>query len=250
MNVRRQTLAVVGTAMLVCASGLNAIAESSWAQPKVPSGRFPIRKVCLMPAETEMDKLGVKTTEKMTKDSDDWAVALRVLIEAHLKTVGIGFDSATDPAASGASDNDIQQAIDQIQEKYNALSGELNKKPRAIGKGAYTLGDQVAMLPCAATSDVLVFIRGEGVIPTPGRAGMAALAGGILEQGAIVTIAFADAKTGEILAMIRFRNVGDFLGQNQEDAFSAPLDAGLADINLGSARKLERAREFSTPAQR
>jgi hypothetical protein len=50
--------------------------------------------------------------------------------------------------------------------------------------------------------------------------------------------------------MIRFRNVGDFLGQNQEDAFSVPLDAGLADLNLGSARKLESSREFSAPGQR
>ncbi len=192
-----------------------------------------------MPAEAELDKLGVKNTEKMTRESNDWEVALKGLIEAHFKTVGIEINSATDAFSSGASDNDIQQVIEQIQEKYNSLSPQLARKPKGISKGAYTLGDQVAMLPCAANSDVLVLIRGAGVIPTLGRSEMAALAGGALAQSAIVTVTLADAKTGEILSMIRFRNDSNFLN-DAEGGFSVPLNGGLFDINLGNARKLER----------
>jgi hypothetical protein len=95
------------------------------------------------------------------------------------------------------------------------------------------------MLPCAANSDVLVLIRGAGVIPTLGRSEMAALAGGALAQSAIVMVTLADAKTGEILSMIRFRNDGNFLN-DAEGGFSVPLNNGLFDINLGNARKLER----------
>jgi hypothetical protein len=51
------------------------------------------------------------------------------------------------------------------------------------------------------------------------------------------------------MAMIRFHNVGDFL-TDEEGEFATPLDAALADINLGSARKVERAREAASPDQR
>lgn len=199
-----------------------------------------------MPAEAELDKLGVKNAEKMIKESNDWEVALGSLIAAHFKTVGIEINSATDTFSSGASDNDIQQVIEQVQEKYNSLSRQLAKKPREISKGAYTLGDQVAMLPCAANSDVLVVIRGAGVIPTLGRSEMAALAGGALAQSAIVTVTLADAKSGEILSMIRFRNDNNFLN-DAEGGFGDPLNEGLFDLNLGNARKLEREGKLLPP---
>ncbi len=249
MNAKRRFSLISLLAVFLCASALNATAESFWAQHKVLSGKPPIRTACIMPPEADLVKLGVKTSEKMPKESDDWSRALKVLVWTHLSADGIAMGAATDALSSGASYPDIQQAIQQIQQKYDGLSGALYKKPKEIEKGAYTLGDQVAMLPCAATSDVLVFVQGAGAIPTPGRQAMGALGGSILTEGAVVYITFADAKTGEILAMIRFHNTGDFL-TDEEEGFAAPLDAALADINLGSARKVERAREAASPDQR
>ena len=249
MNVARRISLLLSLAILACVSALHSSAESFWAEHKVFSGKPPIRTACLMPPEADLVRLGVKTSEKMPKESDDWSRALKFLVGAHLSTVGIAIGSATDSLSSGASYPDIQQAIQQIQQKYDALSGTLYKKPKEIEKGAYTLDDQVAMLPCAANSDVLVFVQGAGAVPTPGRQAMGALGGSILTEGAVVYVTFADAKTGEIMAMIRFHNVGDFL-TDEEGEFATPLDAALADINLGSARKVERAREAASPDQR
>ena len=246
MNAVRRTSLLLLLAVLACASVLRASAESFWAEKKVYSAKPPIRSACLMPPEADLVKLGVKTSEKMPKESDDWSRGLKILIASHLTIDGIAISSATDALSSGASYPDIEQAIQQIQQKYDALSVTLYKKAKEIEKGAYTLGDQVATLPCAANSDVLVFVQGAGAIPTSGRQAMGALAGSILTEGAVVYVTFADAKTGEILAMIRFHNTGDFL-TDPEEGFAVPLDGALADINLGSARKVERAREAASP---
>jgi hypothetical protein len=248
MNAVRRISLLLSLAILASICALQASAESFWAEKKIYSGKPPIRTACMMPPEADLVRLGVKTSEQMPKESDDWSRALKVLVGSHLSIDGIAIGSATDALSSGASYPDIQQAIEQIQQKYDALSVALYKKPNQIEKGAYTLGDQVAMLPCAANSDVLVFVQGAGAVPTSGRQAMGALAGSILTEGAVVHVTFADAKTGEVLAMIRFYNTGDFLA-DEEEGFGAPLDAALADINLGSARKVERAREAASPDQ-
>ncbi|HVN92828.1 MAG TPA: hypothetical protein VMT38_04000 [Terracidiphilus sp.] len=249
MNAFRRISLLLSLTLLAGAFGAKASAESFWAEHRVLSSKPPIRNACVMPAEAELDRFGVKSTERLPKESDDWAVALTSLVNAHLKAVGVIPVSATNPLSSGASDSDIQQVIQQIQLKYDGMARSVDKKPKEISKGAYTLGDQVAMLPCAPNSDVIVIIRGAGSIPTVGRQAMAGLAGGIMEQGALVTVTLVDAKSGEILAMTRFRNVADFV-TNSEEGLGDPLDAGLADLNIGKARKLQAAREFSNPNQR
>lgn len=209
----------------------------------------------MMPVEASITKMGVKTSESLTTESDAWATALQGLLETQFQTVGIAVSAATNPLSSGASDAEVREVVQQIQQKFDALSELVSKKPKEISKSAYTLGDQVAMLPCAANSDVLVFIRGAGAIPTAGRQTMALAGGAFVEDGALVNITFADAKSGEILAMIRFRNTeqfltyekGKFVIADEERAFGGPLLDGFADLNLGSARKLQQKRDFDSP---
>ena len=256
MNPGRRSFLAALSLLLTVSFASNAHAGSFWAQKKVTSGKMPIRNACMMPAEAGITKLGVKTSESMTTESDAWAAALQGFVETQFKMVGIGVSTARNPLSSGASDEEVREAVQQIQQKFDALSELLGKKPKEIGKNAYTLGDQVAMLPCAANSDVLVFIRGAGAVPTVGRQTMGFVAGAVLEEGALVNLTFADAKSGEILAMIRFRNAdqfltyekGKFLIADEEKAFGDPLLDGFADINLGSARKLQEKRDFGPSA--
>jgi len=215
-----------------------AFASSSYVQHKVSSGKFAIRSACFMPASAQLVKVGVKGAERMPKESDDWAVALQVLVQTHLKADGIGINSATDPLSSGASDDEVRQVISQIDQKYNSVSPLMDKKPRAVAKSAYTLGDQVGMLPCSENSDILVFVQGAGQVLTGGRATMTFLVGGPAE-GAILIVTMADAKTGEILGLVKIRPGMGFL-DNAENAFGEGLDNELSDMNIGSARKNAR----------
>ena len=127
----------------------------------------------MMPSQAYLTRIGMKGAEGMTKESEAWAEDLEALVESHLKTDGIAINSATNPLSSGASDAEISGVISQVQEKLHSVAPLMYKKPGRIAKSAYTLGDQVGMLPCSEKSDILVFVQGMGqgqdVLPLQGR---------------------------------------------------------------------------------
>ena len=232
------------TAANMCVSAPTALAlslriTSSYAQRKVSSGKFPIHSACMMPPQGHLTRIGVKGAEGMTKESEAWAGALEALVESRLKSDGIAIYFAANPFSSGASNDEISKVISQVQEKFSALSPLVNKKPGRIAKSAYTLGDQVGMLPCSENSDILVFVEGVGQALTRGREAMTLLIGGPAE-GAAVFVTMADAKTGEIIGLIKTYPGAGFL-ENAELEFGERLDCPLANMNIGSARKNAKA---------
>jgi len=240
MNIPRRILLAPTFTIIVAVCSATAHASSFYVQRKVESRRLPIRSACFMPPAAQLTKLGMKGAEQMVKESDDWATALQLLVESHLNSDGVAINAAANPFSSGASDSEIQQVISQIQQKYGAISPLMDKKPGEIAKSAFTLGDQVAMLPCSVTSDVLVFVRAAGTAATESREAVSGLIGGPTSAATFI-VTIADAKTGEILGLIRIRLVGDFLS-SAEEAFGQGLDDNLADMNIGSARKNAKSR--------
>jgi hypothetical protein len=240
MIFRRQMFRGWVTAILICVSATTAFPvnlpiTSFWAQRKITSGKFPIHSACMMPPQAHLTRIGMKGAEGMSKESEDWAVALEGMVESHLKSDGIAISSASIPLSSGASDNEIRSVISQIQQKFSSVSPLIRKKSGGIGKSAYTLGDQVGMLPCSENSDILVFVQGVGRVVTQGRASMALLIGGPAED-AVLLVTIADAKTGEIVGFIQVYP-GDASLLEVEAAFGPKLTQQLVDMNLGSARK-------------
>ena len=228
------------TAIFICTSASTAVAVSlrltgSYTQRKVSSGKFPIHSACVMPPRGHLTKIGFKGAEGMTKESEGWTVALEAFVESHFLYDGVAINLATNPFSTGASDDEIRRVISQVEEKLDTLSPLMMKKPREIAKSAYTLGDQVGMLPCSENSDILVFVQGEGQVLTGGRATMTLVAGGPAD-GALLRVTMADAKTGEIIGFIKIYTGDGFLG-GAEDAFGERLDEHLGIMNIGSARK-------------
>lgn len=217
-------------------------ATGSWSyeHPKVKSGEFVIHSACMISAEGKLSRQGVKGREGMAKESDDWSTSLQNVVEAHLKSAGVSLMPAMSADQSGASDDELRQVVMQIQQKYDDVAAKLNSKPKDIGKSRYTVGDQVALLPCAAKSDVVVFVQGEGQVLTGGKKAMGMLIGGPANSGATLILTMADAKTGEILTFARLVNingVGDgqqFL-DNTEKAYGKALDKQLNKMKIGSS---------------
>jgi hypothetical protein len=193
----------------------------------------------MMPPQAHLTKIGMKGAEGMSNESEVWAADLEDMVESHLKSDGIAISSAVNPLSSGASDGEIRGVISQIQQKFSSVSPLMRKKPGGIGKSAYTLGDQVGMLPCSEKSDVLVFLQGVGQVVTQGREAMSVLVGGPAEN-AVLLITMADAKTGEIIGFIQVYP-GDASLLKAEDAFGQKLYQQLAEMNIGSARKNAKA---------
>lgn len=209
----------------------------SYEDPKVTSGEVPIRSVCMMPTEAKLSKATMKGGQSMANETDTWTVALENMVEAHFKTAEVQIQQATEPLASGASDDEIHQVILQLNQKYGDVSTQLNKHPKDIRKSRYTLGDTVSLLPCAVKSDALVFVQGEGQVTSGGKKAMGMLVGGSSNTSyATLILTMADAKTGEILAFARLSNAesfGDKFVDQTESVYGKALDKQLARLKIG-----------------
>jgi hypothetical protein len=234
-------LLAFATALFVCVSAPIAFASMlqisvSYAQRKVSSGQFPIRSACMMPPQGYLSKVGFNGPEDMTQESESWAKALEDIVEANLKARGISVTSAANPLSTGASDGEIKEVITQVQQKFKTVSALVYKKPGDIAKSAYTLGDQVGMLPCSENSDIVVFVQGRGKIFTAGGPG----------DSADLFVTMADAKTGEILDLIHFYPDCNFL-LVPEACYGPVVDIELASKNIGSIPKPAKKARKSEP---
>jgi hypothetical protein len=168
----------------------------------------------------------------MSKESDEWSTQLQSIVESHLKTAGVtvlpaGGDSQT------ASDDELRQVLLQLQQKYDGISAQIDKKPKDIGKARFTLGDDVALLPCTAKADVLVFVEGTGQVLTGGKQAFGILLAGPKDSMATLILTMADAKTGEILAFARIVNADKFV-KDSEKAFGKALDKQFNKMRIGT----------------
>lgn len=108
----------------------------------------------------------------------------------------------------------------------------MNHHAKDVKKARYTLGDEVALLPCSANSDALVFIHGEGSVLTGGKKAFGALIAGPSQSTATLQITFVDAKSGEVLAFATFLNNGKF-EQDSQAAYGKKLGKELRKIGIG-----------------
>lgn len=222
MNASRRMIpAFLATIMFSLSSPIPSAARSA-AQQKLRTRKFLVQSACMMPPAARIVQFGFTGAKDSQQQSDIWARALEAFVETHFKTADITTTPAFAPLSSGASEDEIRQVLLQIDDKFSSISKQLDKKPREIEKSAYTLGDQVSMLPCSATSDLLVFVRGSSD----------------MREGSVLMVTMADAKSGEVLAFIR---LGSFDLTDPESGYL--LDDDLSNINLGSARKNAIARD-------
>jgi len=187
----------------------------------------------MMPAEGKLVKLGMKGGEGMTRESGTWGSTLQTVVEDHLKDAGVQTLSAADRLESGASDDELRQVLLQIQDKYQSEATQIDRHPKDLRKVRYTLGDGVALLPCAAKSDVLVFVEGKGSVLTGGRKTFGLVTGTPSTPMGSLVLTLADAKTGEILAYVSLLNNGAFVNDS-EKAYGHALDKQFKKLGIGA----------------
>jgi hypothetical protein len=230
-NARRLPLYFVFIPFL-CASAYASYSKS-YEHSKVLSGDFPIRSACMMPAEGKLTKVSMKGGGGMTKESDAWSATLQNIVESHLKSAGVQTLSATDVLESGATQDEIRQVMLDVQSKYESVSAQIDKKPKDLGKSRFTLGDGVALLPCSAKADVLVFVKAEGQVLSGGQKAMGLLVTGRANSTAFLRLTMADAKTGEIVGFVLLANAEQFVSDS-EKAYGHDLDKQFKKMKIGS----------------
>jgi hypothetical protein len=226
------------SAILICAGFLTSSASAvtpglSYEDGKITSGEFQIHTACMMPIQGKLSKSTMKGGESMSKQEDQWTTTMENIVEAHMKTAGVQLLQATDPLASGASDDEIRQVILQLNQKYGEISAQVDRHPKDIRKARFTLGDSTALLPCSAKADVIVFVEGQAVVSSGGKKAMGLLVAGAGSSYAVLAITMADAKTGEILALSNIEQYGEKFVDQPEDVFGQSLDKQFKKLQIG-----------------
>jgi hypothetical protein len=232
----------IGLQRLICFTAFSAVlggttagavtAAKAYTNPKLSSGQISVTKVCMMPAEAELKKVGMKGTEGMSKESELWSAQLQGVVETELKDIGVTTASKGMSNAELQDNDDLRQTVLQIQEKFNSVAIQMERHAKDIKKSRYTLGDEVALLPCSAESDSLAFVQGQGSVLTGGKKAFGVLIGGQSASTGDLKITFVDAKSGDVLAYGHFLNNGNF-EENPQAAYGKKLGKELKKIGIG-----------------
>ena len=117
--------------------------------------------------------------------------------------------------------------------KFTAVA----KHPKDTRKARFSVGDEVALLPCAATADTLVYVNGHGQVLTGGKKAFGMLVAGASASTAFLELSLVDARSGEVLAYLCLLNDGKFVNDS-EKAYGSRLDKLFKRMKIGNvARK-------------
>lgn len=81
----------------------------------------------------------------------------------------------------------------------------------------------MALLPCSATADALLFLHSSGSILTGGKKTFGMLVGGQSNSTAKLHMAFVDAKSGEVLAFTTIIRAGEKFRKDPETVYRGVL---------------------------
>ena len=220
-------LIILGTGLVLAATY-----SRSYTNPKLSAGEVSVTKVCVMPAEGELNRVGVKGHEGMAKESEVWSAQLQGVVENHLKEIGVTITSSGMSPTDLEGNDKLRQTVLQVQQKYDTIATQMDRKIKDVKKARYTLGDEVALLPCSANSDALAFVHGQGSVLTGGKKAFGILVGGASQSTASMRVTFVDAKSGDVLAYTFFFNNGKFT-KDSEAAYGKKLGKEFKKIGIG-----------------
>ena len=191
------------------------------------AGAAPLSRVCFLPLNAQLTRVGMGGAEPLPADSEAWAGRLRDMVRHSLAGAGLtlaGDFSAPDQIAS----DQTRQSLLKVREKYDTIAVLLNKKPKKVSDSRYSLGDEVALAPCSADADALLFVDAAGASKTGGRKAFAIITGGVTgvlmaEPNFRIVMAFVDAKSGSVVAFTRITTIGSKTDKDPEAALDTRL---------------------------
>lgn len=203
--------------------------------PKLAAGEIQIRKVCVMPVEAVMTKSGMKGAEGMARESETWAIQLGDVVTNHLKQSGA--EITWGPSDAQKADEGVKQTVNEVANKYDTVATQFHKKAGDLKKSRFTLGDEVALLPCSAVADSLLFVHGQATVLTGGKKAFGTLVAGPSSSSASVRTTFVDSKSGEILAYTMVFAAGDKFHKDPEGQYGKKLGKEFKKMYVGGKPK-------------
>jgi len=213
-----------------------SLEAKEYLSPKMKSKEHVVKAACVMPAEVEFSKRGMKGSEGMTREAEQFAEDLRALVIKKLAERGVQVKEEIFSTAQLQSNEALLQTVLDTQRKYDTVAAQMYKKPKEIQKGRYSLSDEVALLPLTGDVDTIVFVHGSGIMLTGGKKAFGILVGGGYSDVSNIQITFVDAKSGDVLSMISLAKAGGSADE-AEKGYGKGLTKAFKKMPMGSSVK-------------
>lgn len=223
-----------------CALSSEAAINRS-VKTKHDSRTAAISRVCLVSLDAQIQRLGMKGLEPLLPESEVWAGKLHEMLTHSVTGAGWTITGDLTEKDSNTSEQMRQTAL-RVRQKYDSIAVQLNRKPGKVEKGRYTLTDEVALLPCSAEADSLIFMDAAATLQTGSRKAFSFVIGGaagilMAQSGYRIWIALVDAKTGEVTAFTRITLMGGKTGNDPDAVLSQRLVEEFTKLHPVAARR-------------
>ena len=209
---------ILSLVLELSASASMSTKSALYAEPKLTSGQQPIHSACILPIEANLFFYTVTDHHPQPAPDPDFAKELDPIIATHMQAAGFT-TTFTDKYLSAG-----------VQQAYETLYPQIEKKPKNVAKGQYTLGPDVAKLTCAANTDVLVIPYAEEGETSGGIETLALMFNSTMEDGTLLSLAVVDARSGEVIAFIRIQHFARGGTSDPEKIYGPALDKELNKI--------------------
>ncbi|GEM_PF-427200 len=206
----------------------NAVAWAQVVHPDLKSGKEHVNRIVIMPVQAEIDKQSMKGGEPMTEQARELEKSLTPVIADVLRKMNVTVDDTAFASAAFDKDPDFRYTTDDLQKKFDAILGQLTRKPNDVRKGRFTLGDSVAKLG-DLNADALLFVRASGSVLTGARK---VWSFPLSYDRLRLRMALVDARTGTVLYFAKqtiLKNVTKDPNNAKEDIQALFKDFGKAN---------------------
>jgi hypothetical protein len=195
--MQRKSIAAI--MVLFLAFFLTPAALAQFEHPDLKSGKAVVKNAVIVPPNVRIMKSGVKSNEEMIEESRQIENALPPLIADVLQERQCTVNNQALAGDALEKDTELKYAVADLQKRFDEIFPQLQKKPKDVRKGRFTMGDEVAKLNPGGSADVLVFVRGFGSVSTGGKLFLSAMAGAAAYSGTVYHIVVVDARNGAVL---------------------------------------------------
>lgn len=206
-----------------CLSLLPPAAPAQELNAKLRSSQVQFRKVCVMPVTADWVKVTLKARQPLTQEADTWSVGMQSVISKALANVGAEEVPMVLGKAGPDKDESDRRSILRLQRKYDDMARLMHRHPGGIKSGRFSLGDEVALAPCAAQADAILFVRHtvrDTILP-------------VADYPALY-LSIVDPKSGEVLAHVQIETLGNGFRTEPEKLYMNMLLDKLRRMRVGA----------------
>jgi hypothetical protein len=182
-------------ALLALALTSRTAAASEHLHPLLKSGKVAVRSVVLVPLKVDFRQVAVTGVESRNQEAE--------ILSSHLSRAAVlllrerGIEVAEDAFAALGTEDEGRYAISDLQSRYDRASVEMLRRPKDVGKGRYTLGDEVAVIASKINASAFLFVRAVGSSLSGAARAMSPFAA-LFRQQILYELAIVDAATGDV----------------------------------------------------